>query len=286
VLTSSAIKICSYGEISRTELHILFFSINQFEYRRETIRKRRNGVSFNRFLLEANLHPTCGGRGTPLKTFSLSLFKRYFIKITVIRSTVLGPSLEKARTTVYESIDEIVKELRELNRSIHDHPELGYQEVFAHKTLTDFLETQGFRVTRHAYGLKTSFEAEIGSGGRLVMFCAEYDALPGIGHGCGHNLIATSSIAAFIGLVKAKQKLGIPGRVRILGTPAEEGGGGKVKLIEAGAFKDSPSAAIMCHPTVDMYEGNYSGVAGWKLMVSYKMLVEFRGKAAHAANEP
>jgi amidohydrolase len=110
--------------------------------------------------------------------------------------------------------------------------------------------------------------------------------LPGIGHGCGHNLIATSSIAAFIGLAKAKQNLGFPGRVRILGTPAEEGGGGKVKLIEAGAFKDSPSAAIMCHPTVDMYEGNYSGVAGWKLMVSYKMLVEFRGKAAHAANEP
>ena len=92
-------------------------------------------------------------------------------------------------------------------------------------------------MTRHAYGLDTSFEALSGSGGRLVNFNAEYDALPGIGHACGHNLIATSSIAAFLALSFALKKYGIPGRTQLLGTPAEENGGGKEKLINAGAYK-------------------------------------------------
>lgn len=107
----------------------------------------------------------------------------------------------------------------------------------AHGTLCDFLEKEGFQVTRHAYGLKTSFEALSGSGGRLINFNAEYDALPGIGHACGHNLIATSSLAAFLALSSALKQFGLPGRVQLLGTPAEENGGGKAKLIEAGAYK-------------------------------------------------
>lgn len=92
-------------------------------------------------------------------------------------------------------------------------------------------------MTRHAYGLETSFEAISGSGGPLVNFNAEYDALPDIGHACGHNLIATSSVTAFLALSFALRKFGIPGRTQLLGTPAEENGGGKAQLIDAGAYR-------------------------------------------------
>lgn len=92
-------------------------------------------------------------------------------------------------------------------------------------------------MTRHAYGLDTAFEARAGSGGRLINFNAEYDALPGIGHACGHNLIATSSVTAFVSLSSLLKKYQLPGRIQLLGTPAEENGGGKVRLIEAGAYK-------------------------------------------------
>lgn len=85
--------------------------------------------------------------------------------------------------------------------------------------------------------METAFEATTGSGGRLINFNAEYDALPGIGHACGHNLIATSSITAFLALSFALKKFGIPGRTQLLGTPAEENGGGKAQLIDAGAYK-------------------------------------------------
>ena len=93
-------------------------------------------------------------------------------------------------------------------------------------------------MTRHAYGLDTSFEALSGSGGRLVNFNAEYDALPGIGHACGHNLIATASITAFLALAHLQKEFNVGGRVQLLGTPAEENGGGKAKLLDAGAYKD------------------------------------------------
>lgn len=92
-------------------------------------------------------------------------------------------------------------------------------------------------MTRHAYGLDTAFEARVGSGGRLINFNAEYDALPGIGHACGHNLIATSSVTAFVSLSSLLKKYQLPGRIQLLGTPAEENGGGKATLIEAGAYK-------------------------------------------------
>lgn len=195
--------------------------------------------------------------------------------------------LAELRKVAFAAIDEIDSQLHTLNKALHSHPETAYQEVFAHQTLTDFLRSQGFTVTPHAYGLDTSFEAQIGSGGRLITYCAEYDALPNIGHACGHNLIATSSVAAFCGAAKTALKLGIAGRVKILGTPAEEGGGGKVKLIEAGAFKDNIAAAIMAHPmTSQAYKDEYTGLAGFKLIASHKLKVEFRGKSAHAGGEP
>lgn len=187
---------------------------------------------------------------------------------------------------VTEVINRSAKALRGVNQTIHDNPELCYKEVIAHDTLTGFLEERGFNVKRHAYGIDTSFEAEVGSGGRLVVFCAEYDALPGIGHACGHNLIATASFAAFLALARIVQEKHIPGRVRILGTPAEEGGGGKVKLLEAGAFKDV-AAAIMMHPTSDHhFPGGYTCLAGVKFIACLGFKVEYHGHPAHAGGTP
>ncbi|KIA75540.1 aminoacylase 1-like 2 [Aspergillus ustus] len=201
-------------------------------------------------------------------------------------------ALENVRQQVIAAIDHETSALRELNRDIHSHPETAYEEVYAHERLSGFLEDRGFSVTRHAYGLDTSFEAEFatGEGGPLVIFCAEYDALPGIGHGCGHNLIATSSMAAFLGLTQTLRQLNLttPVRVRILGTPAEEGGGGKIKLIEAGAFKDPEIvAAIMAHPTsIHGIPDGYTGIAGFPMIASSKLRVEYRGQGAHAGGDP
>ncbi|KAH7123073.1 hypothetical protein EDB81DRAFT_665755 [Dactylonectria macrodidyma] len=179
------------------------------------------------------------------------------------------------------------QDLRAVNQKIHDNPELCYKEFIAHNTITSFLEHHGFVVTRQAYGLDTSFEAEYGTGGRLVIFCAEYDALPNIGHACGHNLIATSSLAAFVALAEIIKKLGIKGRIRILGTPAEEGGAGKVKLLEAGAFKGDVAAAIMMHPTAHHHlPAGFTALAGVKFIASLKLKVEFHGRPAHAGGEP
>lgn len=199
--------------------------------------------------------------------------------------------LSEARAIINAQLDDLSPSLRtEVNKVIHDNPELGYSEFIAHDTLSSYLEQHGFNVTRKAYDLDTSFEAEFGTGGRLVVFCAEYDSLPGIGHACGHNLVATSSLAAFLGVARALVSLQIVGRVRILGTPAEEGGGGKAKLIDAGAFSppESIAGAFMIHPvsaeSFDLHD--YSGLAGWRMIASAKLRVEFRGRTAHAASEP
>ncbi|KAH8681945.1 hypothetical protein BX600DRAFT_521293 [Xylariales sp. PMI_506] len=197
-------------------------------------------------------------------------------------------SLQCAREVIASTIDGAGKELATLNNAIHSHPELGYQEVFAHASIADFLESQKFAVQRHAYGLETAFVAEAGSGGRLVILCAEYDALPGIGHGCGHNLIATVAVAAFLGVARALAASSAPGRVWILGTPAEEGGGGKIKLLEAGAFSTDPvAAALMCHALPqEQIAAGHAGIAGFRSIASQRFLVEFRGKNAHAGQEP
>ncbi|EEU39634.1 uncharacterized protein NECHADRAFT_82013 [Fusarium vanettenii 77-13-4] len=196
---------------------------------------------------------------------------------------------EQARLLVNSRLDHLDSSLhQEINKSIHSHPETAYEEFFAHDTITKYLQNLGFKVKKHAYGLKTSFEASLGSGGRQVVFCAEYDALPGIGHGCGHNLIATASVGAFLGAAHALATLKIPGRLRLLGTPAEENGCGKGKLIEAGAF-DPPedvAAAIMAHAVPASLINSDTGVAGLRLISSHQFRVEFRGHAAHAGGEP
>ncbi|GJN69377.1 hypothetical protein PLICBS_003425 [Purpureocillium lilacinum] len=201
--------------------------------------------------------------------------------------------IDKSRELVNSRIDSLSDKLREkINKVIHANPELGYKEVIAHDTLTSYLENLGFAVKRSTYGLETSFEATLGEGGRQVVICAEYDSLPGIGHACGHNLIATSSMAAFLGASHAMTTLGVPGRLRILGTPAEEGGGGKAVLIDNGAFdpRDDVAAAIMAHPlaqhSLPGAASGHTGLAGLLLLASFKFQVEFRGQTAHAAGEP
>ncbi len=185
------------------------------------------------------------------------------------------------------TIDAADPQLRTLNHTIHSNPELAYKEFQSVATISTFLKKEGFSVAEKTYGLDTSFTCETGTNGPLVIICAEYDALPGIGHACGHNLIATSSIAAFLGASAALKASALPGRIRLLGTPAEEGGGGKVKLIEAGAFTEPIVAAIMAHPvTAHQFRGGYTGLAGLKFIASHKFRVEYRGKAAHAAGEP
>lgn len=145
-------------------------------------------------------------------------------------------------------------------------------------------------MTRHAYGLDTSFEAEYGNDGRVVVFNAEYDALPGIGHACGHNLIATSSIASFIAVAEAIRDNRISGRVRLLGTPAEESGGGKIKLIKAGAYQ-GVDACMMSHPGPASSRNDdaklvFQGTSATTSLARKKVNVTFKGKNAHAGLNP
>ncbi|KAJ6105022.1 hypothetical protein N7486_003711 [Penicillium sp. IBT 16267x] len=202
--------------------------------------------------------------------------------------TVSAVQLEAVRASVDAALETLHDSLRKLNHEIWSNPELAYQEHRAHDTICDFLEQQGFTVTRHAYGLDTSFEALSGSGGRLINFNAEYDALPDIGHACGHNLIATSSIAAFLALSFTLKKFEIPGRARLLGTPAEENGGGKAKLIDAGAFQDV-DICLMAHGGSQTFfpdKPEVVGVAGQLMNARKNIHCEFSGKSAHAGGNP
>ncbi|MBI3522121.1 MAG: M20 family metallopeptidase [Chloroflexi bacterium] len=167
-------------------------------------------------------------------------------------------------------------DLDALSLAIHAKPELSFEERFASKSLADYVATSGAAVTRGAGGLETAFVSESGKGGPLVAILAEYDALPGVGHGCGHNLMGTASVAAYLAVREVLD--GLPGRVRLIGTPAEERGNGKAILIKAGLFKDV-DAAMMFHA------GDRDEID--PLMLAMVNLdVEFRGKAAHAAAEP
>lgn len=120
---------------------------------------------------------------------------------------------------------------------------------YAHDTLTEFMSTRGFEVTPHYLDIDTAWRAELqfGKGGRTVGFNSEMDALPGIGHACGHNLIAVIGVGCALAVGAALKKHGISGKVVLLGTPAEEGGQGKVKLIDRGGYKGM-DACLMAHP--------------------------------------
>ena len=192
----------------------------------------------------------------------------------------VASGLKKSLKTVSSAaIDTSTPQLNALSLEIWKNPELNYQEHTAHTLLTDFLESRGFRVQRSFAGLETAFRATFGSGRPNVCVICEYDALPEIGHACGHNLIAEAGIAAGLGLKAALECEGAPkATLTVMGTPAEEGGGGKAKLIANGAF-EGIDLAMMVHPSP------YSCLAPGFLAVAF-LKVTFTGRAAHAAAYP
>jgi amidohydrolase len=173
-------------------------------------------------------------------------------------------------------IDELSGLLLDVSHDLWDHPELCFEEHHAHDLLCDALESQGLSTTRHAFGLETAFVAEAGTEGPCVAVLCEYDALPEIGHACGHNIIAAAGLGAGLAAASLAERLG--GRIRILGTPAEEGGGGKVFMIRRGAL-DGVDAAMMVHPA-DHDLPSIHAIAIQELDVTYS------GVAAHAAAAP
>lgn len=170
--------------------------------------------------------------------------------------------------------------LRAVSRTIHDSPELAFEERLAAETLATIAEEAGFAVERAAYGLETCFEAVLGDGDFTVVICAEYDALPEIGHACGHNIIATAGLGAALALGEVAEELGL--RVVLLGTPAEEHGGGKALLLEAGAWDEA---------TISMMVHGAAGNEDYSCAVTHTQAVDrfditFNGRAAHAAAAP
>ena len=181
--------------------------------------------------------------------------------------------LESLKDLVINQIDSLRTRIIEVSETVHENPELGLKEYKASEFLSSELEKHGFAVERGIAGMATAFRASltIGHGGPQLAYLAEYDALPQIGHGCGHNIVGASAIFSAIALSKLPSELG--GKITVLGTPDEEGSGGKIPMIKAGVFRDI-DAVIMSHPW------NYS--SPWMPSVAVDSLtVEFTGKAAH-----
>lgn len=170
------------------------------------------------------------------------------------------------------------KELQQMSKEIFGNPEIGHEEYNSSKLIANYLKAAGFELQFPYGGMETAFRATYGQGKPNFCIMCEYDALPGIGHACGHHLIAIAAVAAGIAVRKIMETHSLPGTVTILGTPAEEGAGGKIDLIEAGAFADI-DACILCHPFCQ------NGIDPGDLAVS-RFDVEFSGQAAHAAAAP
>jgi amidohydrolase len=183
---------------------------------------------------------------------------------------------DQLKQAALAEIDVIADRLVHVSREIHAHPELNYEEHFAHDLLADVLDDRGLASVRGAYDVETAFEARVGDTGPEVAVLLEYDALPGIGHACGHNVIAAAGLGAGLATALVAREAG--GRLRIMGTPAEEGGGGKVLMARQGAF-DGLTAAMMVHPAdADLLRMDAIAVQ--------TVLVDYEGKAAHAAAAP
>jgi amidohydrolase len=181
-------------------------------------------------------------------------------------------------------VDAIMPRLIEMSDWIGKHPELGSEEVEASKLLAAELDNHGFKVEMGVLGMPTAFKAVIkGKGkGPKIAFLSEYDALPGIGHGCGHNMIGTSGLGA--GIAVSKLMKGLPGEVWVVGTPAEEGhgpsSGAKKRMAEAGFFK-GVDAVLMMHPM-----GNSKATVATGFLAITGIRIEYAGRTAHAAADP
>ena len=177
---------------------------------------------------------------------------------------------------IEQQIEQEKDKLVEMARAIHKNPEVGGQEFFALDLITKYLANQGFKVWRGIGGLKTAFMASFGEEGFHIGFCSEYDALPEIGHGCGHNLVGIAGVAAGVALAKSLGDM--PGRVSIIGTPNEEDEGAKVELVRTGVF-DDVDAAMMFHP-------GCSTCFYVESLACRDYNLTFHGRSVHASTEP
>jgi amidohydrolase len=185
-----------------------------------------------------------------------------------------------ASISVLDRVEDAVRrrgtDLVELSHAIHAEPELAFAEYRSCAKAQKLVAERGFQVTAKAGGLETAFRADFGSGPLAVGICAEYDALPDIGHACGHNIIAASAVGAALALAEVADQLGLT--VALLGTPAEEFGGGKALLLDAGVFDDL-AAAVMMHPgPVD--------IAAARSLTLAAVRVDYHGREAHASAAP
>ena len=195
---------------------------------------------------------------------------------------IVMTDVDRRKDMVKKTVDEERPLLEDIARYLYENPELGSEEFKAFERLTGVLEDHGFEVERGLYGMPTAFKASIkgGAEGPRVAVLAEYDALPGVGHGCGHNLIAASAVGA--GIAAGKAVSGLAGEVLVVGTPAEEGhgpsAGSKVVMADNGFFDDI-AAVVMLHP------GSRWGVGGQSLGI-HQLEMVFKGQTSHAAASP
>lgn len=181
-----------------------------------------------------------------------------------------------ASTIVEDVVQQRRGDLVELSHSIHAEPELAFAEHRSCAKTQALVAERGFEVTAGVAGLDTAFRAVFGSGSLVVGICAEYDALPGIGHACGHNIIAASAVGTALALAEVADQLDLT--VVLLGTPAEEAGGGKALMLDAGVF-DDVAATVMLHPgPID--------IARARSLALSQVAVEYLGREAHAAVAP
>lgn len=185
-------------------------------------------------------------------------------------------ALDQAKDTAHAKVTSHQDELINLSHEVWDHPELAFEEEHAAKVCADVLSGAGFDVTMGIAGLPTAFVAEYGSGPLTIGICSELDALPGIGHACGHNMIAAAGVGAGLGLMELADDAGIT--IRVYGTPAEEGGGGKIIMLEDGAF-DGIHASMMIHPAPQEMDV-------FTTLASNSCEYHFHGKNAHASMAP
>src|SRR6201993_9620 len=183
-------------------------------------------------------------------------------------------------TNALDSVEDLVRrrggDLVELSHAIHAEPELAFAEHRSCAKVQALVAERGFAITRAPAGLDTAFRADYGGGELAVAVCAEYDALPDIGHACGHNIIAASAVGAALALAEVADDLGL--RVVLVGTPAEESGGGKVLLLKAGVFDDI-SAAVMVHP-------GPADIAAARSLALSDVTVDYHGHESHASVAP
>jgi amidohydrolase len=184
--------------------------------------------------------------------------------------------IEELKVEVKDRVESQRHQLIQLSLNIHDNPELGFEEEKASAWLTGYLENSGFNIEQGIASLATAFRATYGQGIPRIALLAEYDALPKIGHGCGHNIIAASAVGAAVASKSIIDQLG--GSVVVLGTPGEEVIGGKIDIVKAGVFKEI-DVAMMVHP-------NILNMVTVQTLACSTLEVEFFGRPAHAAAQP